>query len=188
MKRAGIPCVFAYPTAGNISETLRHLGDELNLIRMGENLPGVILLSSPALAATGPEDVTAESIALQRCLLDFDQENTAGMLIKKSAAGFELYSTRHTMQRLTQGFGQCILGKYILGRLGQKVDIGYGIGNDIMAARSHAAEALEEARKTGKSWLIDESGTDMVPCHRRRLRQGRERFIRSWLAGPDCQR
>ena len=32
-----------------------------------------------------------------------------------------------------------------------------------MAARSHAAEALEEARKTGKSWLIDESGTDMVP-------------------------
>ena len=163
MKRAGIPCVFAYPTAGNISETLRHLGDELNLIRMGENLPGVILLSSPALAATGPEDVTAESIALQRCLLDFDQENTAGMLIKKTAAGFELYSTRHTMQRLTQGFGQCILGKYILGRLGQKVDIGYGIGNDIMAARSHAAEALEEARKTGKSWLIDESGTDMVP-------------------------
>lgn len=158
LKEAGIPCVFSYPSANNVQDSLRRLADELNLIRMGENLPGVICLSSPSLSATGPEDVTSESISLQKCLLDFDQENTAGMLIKKSASGFELFTTRHTMQRITQQFTCCTLRKFLLGRLGQQVDVGYGVGGDIMAARTHAIEAMEVSRKKGHSYLVDESG------------------------------
>lgn len=163
LKAAGIPCVFAYPAAGNIINALRHLADELSLIRMGENLPGVICISSSSMASLSPEDVTPESTALQLCLLDFDQENTAGLLIKKAASGFELYTTRRTIQRITRQFTQCTLKKYLFGRLGQLADIGYGAGQDIMSARSHAIEALEMAKKDGKSYFIGEDGTRAVP-------------------------
>lgn len=158
LKDAGLPCIFAYPTAGNVRTSLERLADDIALARMGENQPGVIMLSSPTLADTGPEDVTAESIALQKCLLDFDQENTAGMLIKRAAGGFELYTTRHTLQRLTSQFTLCALSRYLLGRLGVQPAVGYGIGPDIMTARSRAVKAAELAQRSGESQLVDDSG------------------------------
>ena len=162
LKEKGIPCVFAYPSAGNVIDSLYRLADELNLIKMGDNLPGVICLSSLSLRSTGPEDVTVESIGLQKCLLDFDHENTAGMLIKKSASGFEMYTTRHTIQRLTEKFTQCALRKYRVDRLGQQADIGYGIGNDIMTARNRALEAMEFSQKNGQSYVLDEANTPIA--------------------------
>lgn len=158
LKEAGVSCIFTYPSAVNIEQNLTHLSDALDLIRMGENLPAIIGLASPGSGTDALADVTMEGICLQQCLLDFDQENTAGMLIKKSSYGFELFTTKHNVQRLTKQNTVCALRKYIFSRLGRQMDIGYGIGEDIMAARSHAMEALKLSHKSGQSCLISESG------------------------------
>lgn len=158
LKESGIPCKFAYPTPDNVIDTLIHLQDELNLMQMNDNLPGVIYLTSPSLQAAAPEDIVPENIELQKSLLDFDQENMTGLLMKKAINGFELYTTKRTLQRITDNFTQCRLRTYMLTRLGLELSVGYGIGRDVMSARSHALEAYGYSAKTGKSHVIDYTG------------------------------
>lgn len=162
LKEEHIPCVFAYPSANNIKESLGRLAEEMELLRMEDNRPAVICLSCGELTAVGPEDITQESLALQKCLLDFDQENIAGMLIKRSAVGFELFTTQHTVRRLTDKFTRCLLSKYIFGRLGREANIGYGTGSDIMTARTNALKALELSEKNGRSYMVSANGTEAV--------------------------
>lgn len=158
LKENGIPCRFAYPTPDNVADTLIHLQDELNLMQMNDNLPGVIYLTSPSLKAAAAEDIVPESLELQKCLLDFDQEYTTGLLMKKAPNGFELYTTKRTLQRITDNFTQCRLCTYMLGRLGLELSVGYGIGRDVMSARSHALDACALAAKNRKSCVIDYAG------------------------------
>lgn len=159
LKKEGIPCVFAYPSPENINDTLLHLSDELNLIAMNDNLPAVIYLTCPQLQSASAEDITPENTGLQKCLLDFDLEYTTGMLMKKASGGFELYTARRTLQRITDNFSQCMLRKYLLGKLGLLPAIGYGSGRDVMTARSHALEACRLSAKNGISYAIDYDGT-----------------------------
>lgn len=154
LKEHGIPCRFAYPTKDNVTDTLIHLQDELSLMQMNDNLTGVIYLSAPGLKAASPEDIVPENIELQKCLLDFDQEYTTGLLMKKAPNGFELYTTRRTLQRITDDFSQCTLRTYMLGRIGLDLSIGYGIGRDVMSARSHALDACSLSAQNGKSYVI----------------------------------
>ena len=162
LKEVGVPCVFAYPSVNNIKESLGRLAEEMELLRMEDNRPAVICLSCGELTAVGPEDITQESLALQKCLLDFDQENIAGMLIKRSSVGFELFTTQHTVRRLTDKFTRCLLSKYIFGRLGREANIGYGAGSDIMTARTNALKALELSEKNGRSYMVSANGTEAV--------------------------
>ena len=81
-----------------------------------------------------------------------------GLLMKKALNGFELYTTKRTLQRITDGFTQCRLRTYMLGRLGVELSVGYGIGRDVMSARSHALEACAQSSKSGKSCVIDYTG------------------------------
>lgn len=175
LKEEDIPCVFAYPGANNIKESLERLAEEMKLTRMEDNRPAVICLSCGELTAAGPEDITREGLALQKCILDFDQENIAGMLIKRSAAGFELYTTQHTIRRLTDKFTQCLLRKYIFGRLGYETSIGYGAGNDIMAARVNALKALELSEKSGQSYMVSASGAEALLLPKEGKRETRQR-------------
>lgn len=158
LREAGVPCILAYPSPSNVYSSLRRLEDTLALIRMEEGLPAVICISSPDLRSAGPEDITVPGVDLQKCLLDFDQENTTGMLIKRSGSGFELYTTRYMVRRLTRQFTRCVLRARITGQLGQQVEIGYGIGRDLMSARDRAFAAVKRSQKDGESYLLDEAG------------------------------
>lgn len=155
LKNKGIPCIFAYPTSNNITDTLIHLSDEIALMQMNDNLPAVIYLNCPELLGTVQEDITTKNIELQKALLDFDQEYTTGFLVKKATNGIELYTTKRTLQRITYNFTQCTLKKYILGKLGLKLLIGYGIGVDVMSARIHAIDSFNLFSKNSQSYVID---------------------------------
>ena len=158
LQRKGIPSLLVYPSPGNIYSSLRHLGDTLSFLRMEKNLPAVIFVSSPELRETGLEDVTLKGVNLQKCLLDFDQSNASGMLIKRSGGGLELYTTQLAVQHLTQQLTRCTLRSHIMGQLGQQVEIGYGIGVNLMEAREHAIQAAKSSQQDGQSYLVDEDG------------------------------
>ena len=54
--------------------------------------------------------------------------------------------------------GVCDITLELLGRLGVQPAVGYGIGPDIMTARSRAVKAAELAQRSGESQLVDDSG------------------------------
>lgn len=157
-REAGIPCVFAYPSHPNVKANLLGAWTEIDRIQLEENMPAVICLTSPTLQQIGTEDITADSINLQKALLDFNQDQTAGMIIKKASGVFELYTTRRVVLRITDNATRCRLGAHLLGRLGQHVAIGYGLGNDVSQASRHAKEAMELSLEHEGSYLVDENG------------------------------
>lgn len=158
-----IPCRLIQPDPDNIQDTLERLLQQIRLERLNDSLPAVIYLSSPVLREDTFLEVNADSVGLQKCLLEFDQEQTAGFLIKKAVCGFEIYTTQKVVRRITENFTVCLLGRYLFSKLGQRVNIGYGVGYDILKARSNAMEACEMAGKDGKSYAITHKGLRVGP-------------------------
>lgn len=163
LKNNGIPCILAYPSPSNVYNTLRHLGDTLSYIRMEKNLPAVICVTSQELREADSDDVTFKSVDLQKCLLDYDQANASGMLIKRNGGGFELYTTQYIVRRLTQQLTRCTLRAHIMGQLGLQMEIGYGIGINLVDAREHAQQAVKKSQNNGQSYLVDEDGSVSGP-------------------------
>lgn len=158
-RREGIPCVYAYSYPSTIEQSFRRLEHDLDRIQLEDNIPAVICVTSPELQQIGTEDITPESIDIQKGLLDFNQEKTASMTIKRIANAFELYTTRRVVQRITNNWSHDALGMFLFGRLSEEPAIGYGIGRNINQASSHAHAAMELSAREGGSRLIDEEGS-----------------------------
>ena len=163
LRQAGIPCSFVYPDPDNIVDTLTLLLQDIKLEHLSGGLPAVILLSAPSLQGDPLTDVSADSVGVQRCLLEFDQEHTAGFVIKRAAGGFEIYTTQQAVRRVTGGFSTCPLRQYLFSRLGLEVHVGYGVGRDIMRARSHALDACAASRRDGHSYAVLQDGNLVGP-------------------------
>lgn len=163
LQQAGIPCTFVYPDPDNIVDTLTLLLQDIKLDRLNGSLPAVIFLSAPSLRDDPISDVSADSVGVQKCLLEFDQEYTAGFLIKRAAGGFEIYTTQQAVRRITRGFSNCPLHKYIYSRLGLEIHVGYGIGRDVMRARSNAVDACAASRRDDHSYAVLQDGNLVGP-------------------------
>lgn len=163
LQQAGIPCTFVYPDPDNILDTLMRLLQDIRLERLSDSLPAVIFLTAEVFQAGALSDVSADSVGVQKCLLEFDQEYTTGFLIKRAAGGFEIYTTRHAVRRITEGFSVCPLRRYMFSRLGLEVFVGYGVGRDVMRARSHALDACAASRRDGRSYAVLQDGNLVGP-------------------------
>lgn len=163
LKEAGIPCKFIYPARDNVTDTIIRIVDSLDREQLNNNLPGIIYLSSPDINSSSADEITPESVNLQKCLLDFNREHTTGFLLKKTLQGFEIYTTQQVLERITEHFTVCQLRRYIESSFGINVHIGYGIGVNIMLARSHAIDACSMSAKSGRSHVITKDGSYIGP-------------------------
>lgn len=163
LRQAGIPCSFVYPDPDNILDTMTRLLQDIQLDQLSGSLPAVICLTSQSLQSDPLSDVNPDSVGVQKCLLEFDQEYTTGFLIKRAAAGFEIYTTQQAARRITNNFSTCPLRKYLFSRLGLDIQVGYGVGRDIMRARSHALDACAASRRDGHSYAVLQDGNLIGP-------------------------
>ncbi|MCD7990593.1 MAG: hypothetical protein LUK37_01890 [Clostridia bacterium] len=163
LREAEIPCKFIYPAPDNVTDTIMRIVDSLDMEQLNNNLPGIIYLSSPDINSSSADEITPESVNLQKCLLDFNRENTTGFLLKKTLQGFEIYTTQQVLERITEHFTVCQLRRYIESSLGINVHIGYGIGVNVMLARSHAIDACSMSSKSGRSHVITKDGSYIGP-------------------------
>ena len=152
-----IPYTFVYPEAENVYDTLNLLINEIKLKEMDNVLPGVIYVSCDDLRHISMNEVSEASIDMQRVLLDFNKKNMTGFLIQKCAFGFEIFTSRHVIHKITGGFASCPLTKAIYGALGLKVCVGYGIGKDLVQAKSNADKALKLSGNKKCGYLILEN-------------------------------
>ena len=163
LQQAGIPCTFVFPDPDNILDTLILLHQDIQLGHLSGSLPAVIFLSSQAFQSDSFSDISADSVGIQKCLLEFDQEFTTGFLIKRAAGGFEIYTTQQTVRRITENFSSCPLRRYVISRLGLEIHVGYGVGRDIMRARNHALDAYSASRRDNHSYAVLQDGNLVGP-------------------------
>lgn len=166
LKRNGIPYVFVYPDRDNVMDTLHLLISQIRVVQMERALPAVIVVSTPELRQKNTGEISLVDTDLQRALLEFDERNHSDFLIQKAGSGFELFTTREAVRRMTKDFTDCLLMRDLRERYGIEVQIGYGIGREMNEARSHSYRAFQNASRWNASCLINEDHELIGPLGR----------------------
>lgn len=156
VENENIPYTFVYPEADNVYDTLNLLINEIKFKKMDNALPGVIYVSCDDLNRVSMNEVSEVSIDIQRVLLDFNRKNMTGFLIQKCPSGFEIFTSRHMIHKITAGFASCSLTKALYGALGLKAYVGYGIGKELVMAKTNADKALKLSRMKKCGYLVME--------------------------------
>lgn len=162
LQEADIPYSFVYPDVENVQDTLNLLLNDIRLQSMNSSLPAVIFITSPSVRQNGMAEINDDSVALQRGLLDFNQQQGLDFMIQRATDGYEVFTTLQTAQRITQDFTACRLQQYLHSRTGMKLQIGYGIGQTLLKARSNAVKACRLST-AGKGFVINENGDTIGP-------------------------
>lgn len=163
LQEAGFPCSFVYPAADTVLDTLQLIASHIALRRMADELPAAVCIRAGERKKELPDGLDMDSLDLQKAVLEFDREMTAGFVIRQIASGCEVYTTKQVIRRLTDEFHACGLRRFIAGHTNIPVSIGYGIGQTIADARSHAFEAEEISKRSGGSYLMTEDSSLIGP-------------------------
>lgn len=158
-----IPCTFVYPASETIIDSIHRLVGDIRLSQMNADLPAVLLITCDSLPAGELSDINSNSLSLQQALLEFDRENTARLVIRQNSQGYEIYTTQQIVKNITDNFTNCRLKTYIFSRTGLDVQIGYGIGTNVIKAKKNASDASKTARHNNKSYLITSDETLIGP-------------------------
>lgn len=157
LQEKGIPCSFVYPASDTVVDTFQLLISDIRLAQMDSDLPAVLYVTSDALLSDGLTSINSNNLSIQQSLLEFDQENTAGLVIRQAPHCYEIYTTQQIVKNITDNFTNCRLRAFIFSRTGIETQIGYGIGANVMKARNNASAASKIAQRNHKSYLINQS-------------------------------
>lgn len=163
LQEKGIPCSFVYPASDTVVDTFQLLVSEIRLAQMDSDLPSVLYVTSDALLSDGLSSINSNNLSLQQSLLEFDQENTAGLVIRQAPRSYEIYTTQQIIKNITDNFTNCRLKSFVFSRTGLEIQVGYGIGANVMKARNNASAASKIAQRNKKSYLIDQNETLVGP-------------------------
>ncbi|MCL1805467.1 MAG: hypothetical protein FWG28_05660 [Clostridiales bacterium] len=166
MERQGIPYVFVYPERHRIEDTLVNLLNRIRLDKQTEGLPASIMIAPGGDNRREFQEISADSIRIQRALLEFSKNYSSNFTIQFMSQGYEILTSQMTVQKITGDFTTCQLGYFLFSTLGVNARIGYGIGNDISNARQHAIRARKAAEDSGVNCVINGDGT-MIPLQLR---------------------
>lgn len=157
LKEKGIPCSYIYPTIDTIIDTMQLLTSDIRLAQMDSDLPAVLHITSDALTYEESIGINPVNLQIQQCLLEFDQERTTNLVIRQAVFGYEIYTTQQIVKEITNQFTTCCLKTYVFGRTGIDIQVGYGIGANVIKARNNASSASKIAQRNKKSYIINQN-------------------------------
>lgn len=163
LKEQKIPCSFIYPAIDTFMDTMYMLISDIRLTQMNLDLPAVIYVTSETLLSSFTTNINTNNLSIQQCLLDFNSEHTAGLMIRETLNGYEIYTTQQIIKKITDNFTNCRLNSFIFGRTGLDVQVGYGIGDNVMKAQDNASSALKLAQRNKKSYIVNQNGLLIGP-------------------------
>ena len=162
MERAHIPFTFVYPEKPRILEAMSNLLNLIRLSKQSQGLPASIMIFMDGDSRTEFQEVSNESIRMQKALLEFSKNYVANFTIQFISKGFEILTSSHTVQKITEDFTCCQLGYYLFSTQGVNTRIAYGIGHDISSARQNARQAEKSGTSTGANCVVTEDG-NVIP-------------------------
>jgi hypothetical protein len=141
---------------------MENLLNRISLDKHTEGLPTSIMIFTQADNRRDFQEISQDSIRIQKALLEFGKNYSSNFTIHYMAQGYEILTSQMTVQKITWDFTTCQLGYYLFSTLGLNVHIGYGIGRDIVTARQNALQARKAAWDSGASCIITEEG-NLIP-------------------------
>lgn len=174
MKKHNIPCTYVFPLPSQIKDILNEIISIITVNYLQSQQPATIAISSHSAKSEMESDW--EIAVLQKLIMDYSKENLYDFLIKKSPSTLEVYTCRAVVEQITCNYSCCNLSNYLnTKKLKFKFDIGYGLGIDMLNARSNAVIAMRHGNINGGVFLLnkDESligpldGEHIITCSTR---------------------
>jgi hypothetical protein len=166
MEREHIPYTYVYPEKHRIEETMDNLLNRIRLDKQTEGLPASIMIVPGGDNRREFQEISAESIRIQRALLEFSKNYSSNFTVQFMAQGYEILTSHMTVQKITGDFTSCQLGYLLFSTLGVNARIGYGIGINISVARQNAVKARKAAEDSGINCVVMSDGS-MLPLQLR---------------------
>lgn len=154
LKNHGAPVRFAFPSINHIKEICQQALWKAEIKSLRQNLLAVIEVTV-AEASSNVDQLKA----LENELNHFKKIHLYDFMLTAKPLGFEIFTSRKTVDELTDEGKGCRLQDYFNKSLKTPIHIGYGIGDNIYQARVNAVNANHEAqlRSSGGSCLINEN-------------------------------
>lgn len=158
LEREHIRHEILFPSKTSMIDIFRRLVGEVEAQQMADSLSAFALVS-PA------EPGGAKGVFLYKALMDFNKERGASFVIRQSQDRFDVVTSSGRARRLTRGYTFCPLDEYLREQLDFPVNIGWGIGEDVLSARKNAARALGESQHSGGrgSFLVTQDNRVIGP-------------------------
>ncbi|MCL2121617.1 MAG: hypothetical protein FWH28_05140 [Clostridiales bacterium] len=164
MEREGVPHVFVYPDKYWIKTSIKNLLNQIHMEKQSEGLPASIMIFTDSENRRDFQEVSQDSIRMQKALLEFSKNCATSFTIQFIAKGFEILTSNLTVQKITEDFTCCQLGYFLFSTLGTNVRVAYGVGNDIGSARLNALQAAKACANADTSCVVTEEGR-VIPLH-----------------------
>ncbi|MEQ2398811.1 hypothetical protein [Merdimmobilis hominis] len=158
LEREHIRHEILFPSKTSMIDTFRRLVREVEAQQMADSLSAFILVSPS-------EPGGMKGVLLYKALMDFGREQGASFVIRQSQERFDVVTSSGVARRLTRGYTFCPLEEYLREQLDFPVNIGWGIGADVLSARRNAARALGESQHSGGrgSFLVTQENQVIGP-------------------------
>lgn len=149
-----VPCTYIFPDKEYVSRTIEQMITLIKIRTMQLQRPAAIALH---LHVSSQEvDANWENAVFQKVLQEFSQKHMLDFVMKSSDKIIEIYTSQEIIEKITSNYKHCGLTKYLKDRsLHVKVDIGYGIGSDIVHAKNNAIKAMRHGAINGGRYIID---------------------------------
>lgn len=147
----GIPCCLPYPSAPELGMLVRSLNYKIVLQKQRENIAVAAFIMPLDHKDTIPSNIDV----LENALLTFRDASHIDFVLSKQEGLVMLFTNMHWMNYLTNFTNTCHLSHYLEAKTGFPLSIGYGLGNDVLQARTRAGKALKESFANKGSYIAD---------------------------------
>lgn len=158
-----LPCVLAFPDLNHVSILINNFIYEITYRNLLDNKPVVILIKKRNLETELEREWV--NVSIHKCILDYNREKISNFLVKRADNGVEVYTNKAVLNKITNQYSVCELSEYLDKNLDFKVNIGYGVGKDLLHAQSNAIIAIKNSVIHGKSFMVDENQNLIGPLN-----------------------
>ena len=155
----GIPYRCPFLSDTHLKSMIQEILARLELKQLHENLPAIIQIIPEHAHDLPPEQFNL----LRQYVRQFARDNLIECVEQEAGGTLLLITTMQVLQFLTNDFRSCRLSAYLQPLLDYPVSIGYGVGATVAHAMANVQTAAHEAKITGKSYLMDNSGNLIGP-------------------------
>lgn len=154
MEAAGIPCSFVYPDQEQVRKSLEMLINAVQMRSIDSGMPAVVYVSAPQFSTIELQNVNRYQVEAEKALLDFNRRYMANFVMQYTASGYEILTSRNIVEKITDGLRVCRLAPLVPG----DACVGYGMGANLLLAKSNALAALRKAAQSKASCVVKGDG------------------------------
>lgn len=154
LSNQGVNIHFLYPSITYVQEVCRNVVKQIKILTLQENQSGAIIVTADK---SYGNTLTKEQLDdLHMKLTQYIKAFDIDAFICAATYGFEILTTRHIIEKITNNLQVCGIQRYLRRELDFPVAVGYGLGLTLQQARLNSMDANREAMlHTHTSYIVN---------------------------------